>query len=104
MLGVNKMASQRTNREFVMLASVLDKAKHRIGGMYASEKLDGMRAIWIPAARGRPIDSVPFANIEKDKKVPYATGLFSRYGKIIYAPKAFLDGLPNDRCLDGELW
>lgn len=94
----------RTNREFVMLSSVLNKSKHRIGGMYCSEKLDGMRAIWIPAARNRPVDSIPFANIEKDKKIPHATGLFSRYGKIIYAPNSFLDGLPNDRCLDGELW
>jgi DNA ligase-1 len=72
--------------------------------MFCSEKLDGMRATWIPAARGRSIDTVPFANIEKDKKISIATGLFSRYGKIIYAPSDFLNSLPRDRCLDGELW
>lgn len=98
------MPVAKTNREFVMLSTVLDKRKHRIGGMYVSEKLDGMRATWIPAARGRSIDLVPFANIEKDKKISIATGLFSRYGKIIYAPTSFLDTLPRDRCLDGELW
>lgn len=94
----------RVNREFLLLAKVLDLTKDRIGGMLCSEKLDGVRAIWIPKARGKLVTDLPFANTEKDKKIPVATGLFSRYGKIIYAPKYFIDQLPTDRCLDGELW
>lgn len=94
----------RTNRQFVMLATDLDKARHRIGGMYVSEKLDGYRGIWIPHSRGIPINDLPFANIEKKKKLVKSTGLFTRYGNVIHAPEAFLDGLPIDRCLDGELW
>lgn len=100
---VNKMG-QRTNRELLMLASVLNKDKHRIGGMFCSEKLDGVRAIWIPASRGKPISDLPFANLDKKTKLPIATGLFSRYGNIIYAPDAFLDRLPTDLVLDGELY
>lgn len=94
----------RTNREFVMLATDLDKARHRIGGMFLSEKLDGYRGVWIPASRGINVNDLPFANIEKKKKLVHATGLFTRYGNVIHAPNYFLDALPTDRCLDGELW
>ncbi len=87
-----------------MLATPLDKARHRIGGMYVSEKLDGYRGIWIPAARGINVNDLPFANLDKKKKLVNATGLFTRYGNVIHAPNFFLDALPTDRCLDGELW
>lgn len=91
------------NREFLMLSKDFDPAKHRVGGLYWSEKLDGLRAIWIPKARNMPVALLPFANTEKDKKVITATGLFSRYGKVIYAPDWFLDKLPPYP-LDGELY
>jgi DNA ligase-1 len=33
-----------------------------------------------------------------------ATGLWSRYGKVVHAPDWWLDLLPTDLCLDGELY
>jgi len=45
-----------------------------------SEKLDGMRCVWDGRA------------------------LWSRNGKPIYAPQFFLQALPRNVCLDGELW
>jgi len=70
-----------------------------------SEKLDGMRALWFPTTRGIPVKDVPFANIDKKPKLREwpATGLWSRYWKPIWAPKQWLDKLP-DFALDGELW
>jgi DNA ligase-1 len=53
--------------------------------------------------RGMLCSEVPFANTAKDKKEKIATGLWSRGGKAIQAPKWFLDQLPN-RPLDGEGW
>lgn len=93
------------NRQFLMLAHDFQEGKHRVGGCFMSEKLDGMRAVWIPQARGMDPKDVPFLNVEKKKKgyKPVVTGLFSRYGNIIFAPDAFLDQLPKDVILDGEL-
>lgn len=91
---------------FVMLAHKYDENKHGVGGWFASEKLDGHRAIWIPGTRGIPKKDVPFANHEKDDryvKEPTSTGLWSRMGNVIHAPDWFLDQLPN-LFLDGELF
>lgn len=78
-----------------------------IGGWYASEKLDGMRAFWDGGiTRGIPCSSVAFANTDRKAhriKAPMSTGLWSRYGNPIYAPEAFLEALPPF-CLDGELY
>lgn len=93
----------RTNRQFVMLAEEYDVTKHRSAGMWLSEKLDGQRAVWIPETVGMPISAVPFANTDKKTKEFIASGLWSRYGNAIFAPKWFLEGFPN-HCLDGELW
>ena len=35
-----------SRREFLMLAHKFNPKKHRIGGWYMSEKLDGMRCWW----------------------------------------------------------
>lgn len=93
----------RTNREFLMLSKDFIRGKHRTAGMYWSEKLDGMRAVWLPLCRGIPVANLPFVNTEKDKKAHVATGLFSRYGNVIHAPAWFLDKLPPIP-LDGELY
>jgi DNA ligase-1 len=93
----------RTNREFLQLAVVHDRAKHRTAGLMMSEKLDGMRAVWIPQARGMKVKDLPFANRSKDTRNHTATGLFSRYGKVIHCPDAFVEGWPN-YLLDGELY
>jgi DNA ligase-1 len=78
-----------------------------IGGWYASEKLDGMRAFWDGGiTRGKPCSEIPFANTAKDARLvikPKATGLWSRYGKVIHAPNWWLDSLPQIP-LDGELY
>lgn len=95
-------------REFLMLAQTYDPIKHPIGYWFASEKLDGVRAYWDGGVtRGVPCSAVQFANTEKDSRYlipPKATGLWSRYGKSIQAPGWFLDQLPKDIPLDGELW
>lgn len=95
-------------REFLQLAQTFDPVKHQIGGWYASEKLDGMRAFWDGGwSRGKLTSQVPYANIQKDyiRVNPVrATGLWSRYAKPIQAPAWFLDQLPPDVLLDGELY
>lgn len=94
-------------REFVQLAHVYDEAKHGVAGWMVSEKLDGQRAFWDGGiTRGMRADVVPFANTEKDARyvnAPIATGLWSRYGKVIHAPGWWLDKLPPFQ-LDGELY
>ncbi|MEA1999812.1 MAG: hypothetical protein U9N61_10905 [Euryarchaeota archaeon] len=96
-----------SRREFLQLAHTFNAEKHGVGGWYASEKLDGMRAYWDGGwTRGRLTSSVPFANTVKDYRrisPPYSTGLWSRYAKPIAAPDWWLDELP-DFPLDGELY
>lgn len=89
-------------QEFCMLAHVYDP-RISIGGWLASEKLDGMRAMWIPSTRGKWVHEIAFANREKDKRKHFCTGLWSRLRKPIFAPSWWLDKLP-DYDLDGELW
>jgi len=91
-------------REFLQLAHDFNFKKHRCGGMFMSEKLDGQRCFWDGGmSRGLACSSVPFANIAKDTKERTATGLWSRYGKPVAAPEEWLDMLPNIP-LDGELY
>jgi DNA ligase-1 len=89
--------------EYVMLAK---KYKNQdVIGWYASEKLDGMRGTWDGGISiGKWADEVPYANTTKDKKRVRATGLWSRGGKVIYAPDWWIDGLPKGVILDGELY
>ena len=93
--------------EYLMLAHVLDQKKHRIGGWWLSEKLDGTRAFWDGGiSRGLAVERIPYANHVKDSRyveAPIATGLWSRSGKAIQAPDWWLDKLPRI-LLDGELW
>ena len=97
-----------TKREFLMLAHTYDEEKHgdSVIGWYMSEKLDGIRAFWDGGiSRGIITFEVPWANTLKDsrlKRIPVATGLWTRRGKVIHAPKWFLDQLPPFP-LDGEL-
>jgi DNA ligase-1 len=94
-------------QHFVMLAQDYQSGKHRIGGQFASEKLDGIRAIWDGGiTRGLMATDVPWCNSAKHDRflVPLrATGLWSRYGQPIQAPDWWLDLMPRI-VLDGELW
>lgn len=90
--------------EFVMLAHTYKPAKYLVAGWYISEKLDGRRAYWDGGiSRGCLATEVPWANTVKDTKSTVSTGLWSRSGKIIYAPDWWLKDLPRIP-LDGELW
>lgn len=96
------------NREFLMLAKTYDPTKHLIGGWVCSTKYDGQRCLWDGGvSRGVPKKHVPWANTQKDarfKEEVIASGLWSRYGNVIHAPPGFLDRLPKEVMLDGELW
>ena len=98
-------------RELLQLAEPLNLEKHKIGGYFVSEKLDGTRCFWDGGiSRGLATEDVPWASLtdpktghRKSKVKPVATGLWSRYGNPIIAPDWFLNTLPA--CfLDGELW
>ena len=99
-------------REFLLLADTFKADKHDPIGMIASEKLDGNRVFWDGGvSRGDDTVNVPWASIHhpktgelKDKIKPKATGLWSRYGNPIQAPDWFLDQLPPNEPLDGELY
>lgn len=99
-----------SNREFLMLSHSLKLSEARqysLGNWFVSEKLDGMRAIWLPDTKGHPVGSLPFANLDKDRtqnSKRLASGLWSRYLKPIWAPDWWLESLPKDAFLDGELW
>lgn len=96
------------NREFLQLAKNFDPSKHGIAGWYVSEKLDGMRAYWDGGfTRNKYVKNVTFSNKQRKERLvkePIATGLWSRYGNPIFAPDWFLDMLPEDYPLDGELY
>lgn len=89
-----------------MLAHDYKHEKHDVDGWFVSEKLDGVRCFWDGGiTTGNPIRDVPWANTgNKNRLVPRATGLWSRYGNVICAPDWFIESLPQGRLLDGELW
>lgn len=92
---------------FVQLAHTYNPKKHFFEGWVASEKLDGMRAVWVPQSRGFYVWEVPWANIDKstqEQKNRRSTGLWSRLGKPIFAPDHWVQFLPDKAILDMELW
>lgn len=97
-----------SKREFLLLADDWQTAKHDLSGWYVSEKLDGHRCFYDGGvSRGVPASQVPYSNTTKDaryKTPPIATGLWSRYGKVITPPDWWIDDLPKDISLDGELY
>ena len=95
-------------REFLQLAHVFDPKKHSVAGWFLSEKLDGLRCFWDGGiTRGKLCSAVPWANMEKASRLilpPTSTGLWTRYGHPIMAPGWFIDKLPQNLPLDGELY
>ena len=94
-------------QEYLMLAHVFKPMKQSVAGWFVSEKLDGIRAYWDGGlSRGLPASEVPYANTVKDHRLKHqvmATGLWSRTGKVIFAPDYWLNQLPSIP-LDGELY
>jgi len=91
-------------REFLMQAHKYKPTKHDIICWFLSEKLDGMRCFWDGGiTTGLYACNVPWANTAKDKHKFKATGLWTRKGKVIHAPKWWIDELPRIP-LDGELF
>lgn len=82
------------------------KPGDKVHGWFMSEKLDGRRCLWDGGvSRGRSTMLVPWSNTNKTGKVkPVATGLWTRYGNVVNAPEWFLDELPKNILLDGELY
>ncbi len=92
------------NREYLMLAHRYD-FNHNVAFWLMSEKLDGMRAFWDGGiSRGTLKSEVPWGNTARDSKDYTCTGLWSRYGNVIHAPDWFLNKLPSNVPLDGELY
>lgn len=87
-----------------MLADTYDPLKFKPNGSYLSEKLDGIRALWLPFTMGLNFRDVPWANTARDERNPVCSGLWTRRGKNIAAPSWFIEALPNDIPLDGELF
>lgn len=104
--------SKPVRRDLLLLADKFNPEKTDPVGMLMSEKLDGNRCWWDGGVtRGMATVDVPWANIyDKDgvtlkKKIkPVASGLWSRYGNPYMAPEWFLDALPKNVSLDGELY
>jgi DNA ligase-1 len=67
-----------------------------------------MRAYWDGGVSyGKLTSDIQYANTQKDyqkRTPPRATGLWSRYGKVIHAPVWWLEKLPEGVPLDGELY
>jgi DNA ligase-1 len=92
-------------REFLQLAEDYVPDKHRMAGMYYSEKLDGYRCFWDGGiSRGRMVHEIPWANKDALGRTFPATGLWSRYGHPVHAPDLFVERLPYGIPLDGELY
>lgn len=83
-----------------------DVVAPQLDNWVVSEKFDGQRAFWDGGiSRGKPVLSVPYSNTTKDRRTNYAaTGLWSRYGKVIHAAPNFLDQLPVGLAVDMEIW
>jgi DNA ligase-1 len=95
-------------QHFLMLAQTYDPERDGPSGWYMSEKLDGIRCFWDGGiTAGIPKVDVPWANNDKDERLleaEIATGLWSRYGNVIHAPTWWLEQLPPNVLLDGELY
>lgn len=92
------------NRYLTELAKDYDPLGYKAEGSYMSEKYDGVRALWLPFTRGLLFSTIPWANRLRDDKEYVCSGLWTRRGKTIQAPASFLDALPHDTPLDGELY
>lgn len=75
-----------------------------VKGWLWSEKLDGMRCIWDGIGPRQVVFTDKHSAGGKTTGKQWVTGLWSRLGKPIAAPRWFIDKLPVGLPLDGELW
>lgn len=98
----------REKREYLMQAHDYEFKRVPSGHWFWSRKLDGFRLFWDGGiTRGMPASQVPWANTEKDYRLKdevISTGLWTRYGKVFRAPDFWIDRLPTEVQLDGELY
>lgn len=92
-------------REYGMLLQKvnkpLDSYATPVGTMplwWCSEKLEGYKAIWDGGI------SIGKTDVPWNASRRVCTGLFTRYGNPIHAPKWYIDQLPRGVLLDGELY
>lgn len=90
-------------RELVMLAKECKEYNSAYHHWWVSEKLDGMRVLYLPETRGRRVETVQLANRARDSREYICSGLWTRLGKPVVCPDWFVADLP-DRPLDGELF
>lgn len=88
-MGISKDPKYHTDgnllmakRNFLMLAHTFKPGKHFPGGMFLSEKLDGIRCYWDGGiSRGIPKANVPYAN--HDRTIGILNSLLQRdYGHV----------------------
>ena len=100
-------------REFATLAHSYHGNFEKVIGWYISRKLNGWGCLWDGGVtRGLPAYKIPFYYIGGDNRPIKSTGLWTigrsnKYGirpKTIQAPDWFLDMLPKDVPLQGEIW
>jgi hypothetical protein len=103
-------------REFATLAHSFHGDKSKVEGWFKSRKLNGWGCLWDGGVtRGVPAYKIPWYFMGGDdrlKGVVKSTGLWTigradKYGirpKTIQAPDWFLDLLPKDIPLQGEIW
>ena len=94
------------NNTFLMLCQKYDPKKIGLAGNLISEKLDGQRAFWDGrVTAGMAVRDVPWAaHHDARKQEMISTGLWSRLGNPVHAPKSWLAKLPDGILLDGELF
>jgi len=97
--------------EFVTLAHSWNG--EQLDGWYYSRKLNGWGCVWDGGiSRGLKAAVVPWYYQGGDKETPESTGLFTigradKFGirpKVIHAPNWWIDKLPKNIPLHGELW
>lgn len=73
---------------------------------FVSEKLDGRYFLWDGGVTiGMNTKDICWANIAKDKKETFSTGLWSSLGKVVYAPTFIINQLKQyPYLLEGELY
>jgi DNA ligase-1 len=90
--------------EFCMLAHTVNQEQlWKYTGWFMSRKLRGHRCLWDGGySIGKKAGDIPWSTDRHTELM--CTGLWTRRGKVINAPTLWVDQLPRELVLDGELW